>query len=59
MYFMVAKDKKIKMIHTGIASFVAVLRLAFRWVCIKESPTGRYVLGNGGSPIDVNPWDVQ
>lgn len=30
MYFMVAKDKKIKMIHTGIASFVAVLRLAFR-----------------------------
>ncbi len=30
MYFMVAKDKKIKMIHTGIASFLAVLRLAFR-----------------------------
>ncbi len=55
MYFMVAKERKIKMIHTGIASFEAVLWFGLLCVWTSESPTGRYVFGNGGSPIDVSP----
>ena len=63
-YFAVAKVRNMKIIQTGIASLDPGLEVPVALprsqtevccVCSKESPIGRYVLGNGGSPIAVNP----
>lgn len=59
-YFNVARVRKTSTIQTGIASFEFKLECLFaREVCRRDSPTGWYVFGRGGSPMVVSPCDVQ